>query len=366
MYLSELSLVNFKNIKQADFNFSSQVNCFLGNNGQGKTNLLDAIYYLSYTKSFFNSIDSQNVNFECDFFVVQGKFFDQDSDFDLYCGMKKGDKKVFRKNKKVYKKLSDHIGVFPVVMITPYDINLILEGSDTRRKFIDALISQFDNHYLSDLLSYNKLLKQRNVMLKDSRFQQSFDLLEVYESGMSEKAKSIFQKRKTFIDEFTPIFNQYYGDISSNIEQVGLEYESSLNDHSLLDLFELNRLKDQQIGHTTAGIHRDDLVFTIQNHPIKKFGSQGQQKTYLIALKLAKYEYIRKKKNMDPVLLLDDIFDKLDDNRVSFILDLIRSNKIGQCFITDTSTTKIPNILSDFKVDYNLFEIENGAVNKEV
>ena len=160
------------------------------------------------------------MNFECDFFVVQGKFFDQDSDFDLYCGMKKGDKKVFRKNKKVYKKLSDHIGVFPVVMITPYDINLILEGSDTRRKFIDALISQFDNHYLSDLLSYNKLLKQRNVMLKDSRFQQSFDLLEVYESGMSEKAKSIFLKRKTFIDEFTPIFNQYYSDISSNVEQV--------------------------------------------------------------------------------------------------------------------------------------------------
>ena len=363
MYLSELSLVNFKNIKQADFQFSSQVNCFLGNNGQGKTNLLDAIYYLSYTKSFFNSIDSQNVNFESDFFVVQGKFSDQDSDFDLYCGMKKGDKKVFRKNKKVYKKLSDHIGVFPVVMITPYDINLILEGSDTRRKFIDALISQFDNHYLSDLLSYNKLLKQRNVMLKDSRFQQSFDLIEVYESGMSEKAKSIFLKRKTFIDEFTPIFNQYYSDISSNVEEVSLEYESTLHNHSLLDLFELNRLKDQQVGHTTAGIHRDDLVFTIQHHPIKKFGSQGQQKTYLIALKLAKYEYIRKKKNMDPVLLLDDIFDKLDDNRVSYILELIRSKKIGQSFITDTSTTKIPNILSNFKVDYNLFEIENGAVN---
>tara|TARA_B100001027_G_scaffold79616_1_gene54440 strand:+ start:538 stop:1629 length:1092 start_codon:yes stop_codon:yes gene_type:complete len=363
MYLSELSLVNFKNIKQADFQFSPQVNCFLGNNGQGKTNLLDAIYYLSYTKSFFNSIDSQNVNFESDFFVVQGKFFDQDSDFNLYCAMKKGDKKVFRKNKKVYKKLSDHIGVFPVVMITPYDINLILEGSDTRRKFVDALISQFDNHYLSDLLSYNKLLKQRNVMLKDSRFKQSYDLLEVYESGMSEKAMSIFLKRKTFIDEFTPIFNQFYIDISSNLEQIGLEYESSLNNNSLLDLFELNRLKDQQVGHTTAGIHRDDLVFTIQHHPIKKFGSQGQQKTYLIALKLAKYEYIRKKKNMDPVLLLDDIFDKLDDNRVSYILDLIRTKKIGQCFITDTSTAKIPNILSEFKVDYNLFEIENGAVN---
>ena len=197
-------------------------------------------------------------------------------------------------------------------------------------------------------------------MLKDSRFKQSFDLLEVYESGMSEKAKSIFLKRKTFIDEFIPIFNQYYSDISSNVEQVGLEYESSLNN---LDLFELNRLKDQQVGHTTAGIHRDDLLFTIQHHPIKKFGSQGQQKTYLIALKLAKYEYIRKKKNMDPVLLLDDIFDKLDDNRVSYILDLIRSKKIGQCFITDTNTTKIPNILSDFKVEFNLFEIKNGAVN---
>ncbi len=363
MFLSELSLINFKNIKQAEFTFSSQVNCFLGNNGQGKTNLLDAIYYLSYTKSFFNAIDSQNVNFESDFFVVQGKFSDQDVDFDLYCGMKKGDKKVFRKNKKVYKKLSDHIGVFPVVMITPYDINLILEGSETRRKFIDALISQFDNNYLSDLLTYNKLLKQRNVMLKDAKFQHSFDLLEVYESGMHEKASLIYTKRKNFIEEFTPIFNQFYRDISSNLEYVDLYYETALEEYTLLELFEHNRRKDQQVGYTSAGIHRDDLVFNIENHAIKKFGSQGQQKTYLIALKLAKYEYIRRKKNMDPVLLLDDIFDKLDDNRVGYILDLIRSKKIGQCFITDTSTAKIPQILSDFKVDHNLFEIVNGTVN---
>ena len=362
MFISELSLVNFKNINQAEFSFSSSVNCFLGNNGQGKTNLLDAIYYLSYTKSFFNSIDSQNVNFNENFFVVQGKIEDKDSTFDLYCGMKKAEKKVFRKNKKVYKKLADHIGVFPVVMITPYDINLILEGSDTRRKFLDGLISQFNKQYLADLLSYNKLLKQRNAMLKDIRFQKSYDLLEVYETSMHEKARLIHKVRKDFIEEFTPLFNQFYKDISSNLEHVDLLYDTDLNDHTLSELFQLNRLKDEKLGYTSTGIHREDLVFSIEGHPIKKFGSQGQQKTYLIALKLAKYEFIRQQKKVSPVLLLDDIFDKLDDNRVGYILDLIRMNKVGQCFITDTSTTKVPSVLSDFNVTFNQFEIISGTV----
>ena len=338
MYLSNLSLLNFKNISQADLELSNRVNCFLGDNGQGKTNLLDAIYHLSYTKSFFNSIDSQNVMFDESLYVIQGVVKNEQEEYKLYCGLKKGDKKIFKKNKKIYKKLADHIGFFPVVMITPYDINLILEGGETRRRFFDALIAQFDINYLFELLHYNKLLKQRNAFLKTNT--NSVDLLEVYDDQMIEKAQSIHESRKKFIDEFKPIFNKFYKDISSNKEGVGLNYQSALHENTMKELFINNRTKDQLIGHTSSGIHRDDFLFSIKNNPLKKFGSQGQQKTYLIALKLAKFEYIKLKKNINPVLLLDDIFDKLDDHRVGYILNLIEKNNLGQTFITDTSKEK--------------------------
>ena len=362
MYLSNLSLLNFKNISQADLELSNRVNCFLGDNGQGKTNLLDAIYHLSYTKSFFNSIDIQNVMFEESLYVIQGVVKNEQEEYKLYCGLKKGDKKIFKKNKKIYKKLADHIGFFPVVMITPYDINLILEGSETRRRFFDALIAQFDKNYLFELLHYNKLLKQRNAFLKTNT--NSVDLLEVYDDQMIEKAQSIHESRKKFIDEFRPIFNKFYKDISSNKEGVGLDYQSALHENTMKELFINNRTKDQLIGHTSSGIHRDDFLFSIKNNPLKKFGSQGQQKTYLIALKLAKFEYIKLKKNVNPVLLLDDIFDKLDDHRVGYILNLIEKNNLGQTFITDTSKEKIPQILSNLNIQSNLFWIENGNSSK--
>ncbi len=362
MYLSNLSLLNFKNISQADLELSNRVNCFLGDNGQGKTNLLDAIYHLSYTKSFFNSIDSQNVMFDESLYVIQGVVKNEQEEYKLYCGLKKGDKKIFKKNKKIYKKLADHIGFFPVVMITPYDINLILEGGETRRRFFDALIAQFDKNYLFELLHYNKLLKQRNAFLKTNT--NSVDLLEVYDDQMIEKAQSIHESRKKFIDEFKPIFNKFYKDISSNKEGVGLDYQSALHENTMKELFINNRTKDQLIGHTSSGIHRDDFLFSIKNNPLKKFGSQGQQKTYLIALKLAKFEYIKLKKNINPVLLLDDIFDKLDDHRVGYILNLIEKNNLGQTFITDTSKEKIPQILSNLNIESNLFWIENGNSSK--
>ena len=362
MYLSNLSLLNFKNISQADLELSNRVNCFLGDNGQGKTNLLDAIYHLSYTKSFFNSIDSQNVMFDESLYVIQGVVKNEQEEYKLYCGLKKGDKKIFKKNKKIYKKLADHIGFFPVVMITPYDINLILEGGETRRRFFDALIAQFDKNYLFELLHYNKLLKQRNAFLKTNT--NSVDLLEVYDDQMIEKAQSIHESRKKFIDEFKPIFNKFYKDISSNKEGVGLDYQSALHENTMKELFINNRTKDQLIGHTSSGIHRDDFLFSIKNNPLKKFGSQGQQKTYLIALKLAKFEYIKLKKNVNPVLLLDDIFDKLDDHRVGYILNLIEKNNLGQTFITDTSKEKIPQILSNLNIESNLFWIENGNSSK--
>ena len=362
MYLSNLSLLNFKNISQADLELSNRVNCFLGDNSQGKTNLLDAIYHLSYTKSFFNSIDSQNVMFEESLYVIQGVIKNEQEEYKLYCGLKKGDKKIFKKNKKIYKKLADHIGFFPVVMITPYDINLILEGSETRRRFFDALIAQFDKNYLFELLHYNKLLKQRNAFLKTNT--NSVDLLEVYDDQMIEKAQSIHESRKKFIDEFKPIFNKFYKDISSNKEGVGLDYQSALHENTMKELFINNLTKDQLIGHTSSGIHRDDFLFSIKNNPLKKYGSQGQQKTYLIALKLAKFEYIKLKKNVNPVLLLDDIFDKLDDHRVGYILNLIEKNNLGQTFITDTSKEKIPQILSNLNIQSNLFWIENGNSSK--
>ena len=294
MYISKLSLVNFKNIFQVDLELSSRVNCFLGDNGQGKTNLLDAIYHLSYTKSFFNSVDSQNIMFKEAFYVIQASISNVDEEISLYCGLKKGEKKIFKKNKKIYKKLADHIGLFPVVMITPYDINLILDGSESRRRFFDALIAQFDKNYLLNLLQYNKLLKQRNAFLKTKN--TSIDLLDVYDEQMVELANSIFKSRENFTKEFVPIFNKYYKDISSNKEKVSLDYFSSLIESSMKDIFINNRNKDQIIGHTSSGVHRDDFLFTINENPLKKFGSQGQQKTFLIALKLAKFEYIKLKK----------------------------------------------------------------------
>ena len=362
MHLSDLSLVNFKNIIQVELTLSNRVNCFLGDNGQGKTNLLDAIYHLSYTKSFFNSIDSQNIKFDHSFYVIQGTVSDNEENIKLYCGLKKGEKKIFKKNKKTYKKLAEHIGLFPVVMITPYDINLILDGSDTRRRFFDALIAQFDKNYLLCLLNYNKLLKQRNAFLKTKN--KTIDLLEVYDFQMIDLANSIHHSRNEFINEFIPIFNQFYQDISSNKELVSLQYTSSLINDSMKNIFINNREKDQLIGYTSSGIHRDDFHFFINNNPIKKFGSQGQQKTFLIALKLAKFEYIKLKKNIIPVLLLDDIFDKLDDHRVGYILSLIEKNKLGQTFITDTNNDKIPNILNKLEIENQLYWIDNGTASK--
>ena len=362
MHLSDLSLVNFKNIIQVELTLSNRVNCFLGDNGQGKTNLLDAIYHLSYTKSFFNSIDSQNIKFDHSFYVIQGTVSDNEENIKLYCGLKKGEKKIFKKNKKTYKKLAEHIGLFPVVMITPYDINLILDGSDTRRRFFDALIAQFDKNYLLCLLNYNKLLKQRNAFLKTKN--KTIDLLEVYDFQMIDLANYIHHARNEFINEFIPIFNQFYQDISSNKELVSLQYTSSLINDSMKNIFINNREKDQLIGYTSSGIHRDDFHFFINNNPIKKFGSQGQQKTFLIALKLAKFEYIKLKKNIIPVLLLDDIFDKLDDHRVGYILSLIEKNKLGQTFITDTNNDKIPNILNKLEIENQLYWIDNGTASK--
>jgi len=367
MHLNHLSLVNFKNCTESSFDFSKDVNCFLGNNGEGKTNLLDAIYYLSNCKSYFNSIDSQNVKFDEPFFVLQGKFeLSDEKSEDIYCGVKIGQKKIFKKNKKQYKRLADHVGLLPVVLITPYDSNLILDGSDIRRKFVDIIISQFDRSYLESLMHYNKVMAQRNALLKQFVERGNFqkDLLEVWDIQLIEKGEIIHQKRKDFLEEFTPVFNRFYQDISNNNEEVSLNYSSTLNDGEFATLLENNIAKDRKSTYTSVGIHKDDLEFTISKHPLKKFGSQGQQKSFLIALKLAKFDYIKNKKGFPPILLLDDIFDKLDETRVNFLLGLISKRELGQTFITDTSLSKVPSVLKELNVNFKAFKITAGeAIN---
>lgn len=365
MFLTHLSLINFKNSAEASLQLNSSVNCFLGNNGEGKTNLLDAIYYLSYTKSYFNAIDSHNIKFGEPFFVIQGEYKVNEEPANIYCGVKKGVKKQFKFNKKNYSKLAEHIGKFPLVIITPYDSNLILEGSETRRKFLDSLISQFNKPYLENLITYNKLLAQRNATLKQMAERQQFnqDLIDIIDIQLIDKGNKIHADRTQFLTEFIPVFNRYYTDISKGNEEVNLIYNSSLNTDSFENILKLNLNKDRALTYTSKGIHKDDLDFRImKDYALKKFASQGQQKSFLIALKLAQFEYIKQKKGFSPILLLDDIFDKLDENRVNYILEMIANKQLGQTFITDTSLTKTPEILDNLNVDHQVFKVTNGTI----
>lgn len=373
MELKQITILNFKNLSEIALDFNPSVNCFLGNNGEGKTNMLDAIHYLSYTKSFFNPIDSQNIQFETPFFMIQGDFRREQEDENVFCGLKRGEKKIVKWNKKNYARLADHIGKYPVVIITPYDSNLITDGSDVRRKFLDGLIAQFDKEYLYSLVKYNKLLQQRNALLKQfmegAPFQQV--LLDVFNDQMVPLADQIFEKRNHFINGFLPVFTRFYSDISSGKEEVSLSYESQLSEKGMQALLLENQPKDLRSTYTTMGIHKDDLVFRIGagvggSNPLKKFGSQGQQKSFLIALKLAQFDYVKSKKGYPPILLLDDIFDKLDDTRINYLLSMLKEGRLGQTFITDTSTERVPKMLEAIGVSHNSFEMERGMIKMEL
>lgn len=366
MFLQKLSILNFKNYTEAQLEFSEKVNCFLGNNGEGKTNLLDAIYYLSFCKSFFNPIDSQNIRHESPFFVVEGFYDKNNKEEVIYCGLKKGQKKQFKRNKKSYDRLADHIGKIPLVIITPIDILLIIDGSDVRRKFVDGIISQYDKSYLTNLLAYNKALNHRNLLLKSFWINRNFDQesLDVWDEQLVQYGNLIFEARKSFIENFTPIFQSYYTTLSGDKEKVILEYRSQLNGNDFSTLLKSNIDKDRANHYTNIGIHKDDLVFNLGEMPLKKFGSQGQQKTYLLALKLAQAELIQEISKTNVIILLDDIYDKLDGERMSQLLNIVGNGSFGQVFITDTDLDRIPSILKNEKINFKSFQIKNGeAIN---
>ena len=325
MFLKKLSLINYKNFDSQNLEFDSKINCFVGQNGIGKTNILDAIYHLSFGKSYFNPIATQNIKHGEDFYVIEGNFEKNDREEKIVCSLKKGMKKIIKKNGKAYEKFADHIGFLPLVIISPSDRDLITEGSDTRRKFMDGVISQSDKEYLQTLIKYNKILVQRNSLLKYFAANQTFDktTLSVYNEQLHGFGTQIFNKRVAFLNTFVAIFKEQYQIISGGNEAVSLVYESKLLNDSLLSLFDSYLDKDRALQYTSVGIHKDDLNFDLGEHAIKKFGSQGQQKSFLIALKLAQFHFIKEQSKTTPILLLDDIFDKLDQHRVSHIISLV-------------------------------------------
>jgi DNA replication and repair protein RecF len=360
MILKQLSLLNFKNFDSADFQFDKKINCFVGMNGVGKTNALDAIYYLAFGKSYFNPLSSQNIKHGEDFFVVEGVFDKDQKEEKIVCSLKKGSKKILKRNAKIYEKLSDHIGFLPLVIISPSDRDLIVEGSETRRKFIDGVIAQSDKMYLDNLISYNKIVAQRNALLKYFALNQTFnnDTLEVYNHQLAGLATEIYKVRKDFIEKLAPIFKEQYRKISKDKEEVSLSYKSQLHDATIEDLLQSNLQRDRILQYTTVGTHKDDIKFKIGNYPIKKFGSQGQQKSFLIALKLAQYAFIKERLKTNPILLLDDIFDKLDDQRVAELIKLVNMDTYGQIFISDTHRDRTEEVIKSTDQSYALIELQ--------
>ena len=364
MYIRNLSLTNFKNYQSVDLEFSPRINCFVGNNGVGKTNILDAIHYLSLTKSFFNSIDGISIKHGEEYFIIDGTFIRYDDEDRIYCAFQKQKQKVLKKNGKEYQRLSDHVGRYPVVMISPADSALILEGSEERRKFMNKIISQYDAGYLDSVLRYGKALQQRNKLLKNFGISGGFDeeMLRMWDVQLVKYGTSVYNERKTLVDELVPVFREYYSMISSGKEEVRLSYISHLDEGDFAEALIDNVGKDRALEYTTTGIHKDDLSLEMGGHPVRILGSQGQQKSYLVALKLAKFDYISRKSGIAPVLLLDDIFDKFDAERVEQIIRLVGNHRFGQIFITDTHQSRLHDILSSHDTDYRLFRISDNSV----
>ena len=360
--------VNGPGVYEVEVEFSHNINCLVGNNGVGKTNLLDAIYYLSFSKSYFNSLDNQNIKYNEPYFAIHGNyiFTDQSEMQQISCIQKRGQSKQIKFNKKLYSRISDHIGKIPLVMISPYDHELIQGGSEVRRKFLDGVISQTDNLYLEQLLQYQKALEQRNRLLKTFYEDRYFDeaMLSLWDEQLVRLGQPIYEKRKIFLESFCPIFNSYYSVISASEEPVFIEYDSQIHNGNYTTLLRETWTKDAYAQYTTVGIHKDDLNFKIGEElfSVKKFGSQGQQKTFVLALKLAQFEYIAKSKQVKPILLLDDVFDKLDIVRVHQLIHLVAKECFGQVFLTDTQQGRVEEIFKDSVIEHKIFTVEKDKV----
>ncbi|WP_396174016.1 DNA replication/repair protein RecF [Flavobacterium sp.] len=359
MFLKRISVLNYKNFSDATFEFDHKINCFVGKNGIGKTNILDSIYHLANGKSYFNPLAVQNIKHGEEFFVIDGEFEINSRMEQIVCSLKKGQKKTLKRNSKPYEKFSDHIGFIPLVIISPADSDLIVEGSETRRKFIDSVISQLDNSYLQKLIQYQKVIIQRNALLKYFALNHVFekDTLSIYNEQLISFGQTIFEKRKTFLTDFIPIFNKYHQEITNSAETVQLVYQSDLFEKDTFTLLEENLNKDRALQYTSVGVHKDDLSFEIDHYPIKKFGSQGQQKSFLIALKLAQFDFVKKRSGEKPILLFDDIFDKLDEFRVSKIIEMVNNEEFGQLFISDTHPERTENIVKTTHQSYKIFNL---------
>ena len=361
MILEKLSVINYKNIAEATLEFSPKINCLIGQNGVGKTNVLDAIYYLSFCHSANNPIDSQVIKHGTEFFVLEGTYED---DLHIYCGMKRGVKKHFKRNKKEYRRLSEHIGLIPIVVVSPSDTLLIEGGSEERRRLMDMVISQYNHGYMDAMNRYNKALQQRNIMLKQED-EPNIDVISLFEEQMAFEGERIYQARKAFVEELTPIFQRIHETIAENREQVGLNYISHCQRGPLLEVIQRDRFKDRAIGYSLHGVHRDDLEITLGGHLMKREGSQGQNKTFVIALKLAQFDFLKRTNSKTtPLLLLDDIFDKLDAQRVEQIVKLVAGDEYGQIFITDTNRDHLDLILSRSSLDYKIFHVDNGEIEE--
>ena len=363
MILKRLSILNYKNVSEAELALSDRLNCFIGQNGMGKTNVLDAVYFLSMCKSSTTSQDQMVVQHTAEFMVLQGEYEREDgTQEEIYCGLKRGAKKQFRRSKKPYKRIAEHIGLIPIIMVSPNDQMLIMGGSEERRKFMDMTISQCDLPYLDSLMRYNKALQQRNALLKQED-EPDPELLSLWEEAMAHEGEFIYLKRREYVEAFTPCFQDIYNKISQEAEEIKLEYVSHGSRGPLLDTIQRDRMKDRAVGYSLHGIHKDDLEMTLNGYPMKREGSQGQNKTYLIALKLAQFEFLhRTATKTAPILLLDDIFDKLDATRVEQIVKLVSSGDFGQTFITDTNRDHLDKILQHTQLDYKLFEVDKGTI----
>ena len=359
MILKSITLTNYKSFSAKTVDLDPKINCFIGSNGVGKSNVLDAIYHLSFGKSYFNPISSQNIKHGEDFFAIKGSYRNESKEEVVIINFKKNDKKVIKRNNKKYEKFSDHIGFIPLVIISPSDRNLIAEGSDIRRKFIDSVISQSDKKYLENLINYNKILTQRNSLLKLIFKNKNFDkqTIQVYDSQLESIGEKIHMKRKMFLNHFIPVFKDKYKSISNNNEDVDIRYKTDLEFDKLSVLLQENIEKDMFLQYTSKGVHKDDLVFNINDYSVKKFGSQGQQKSLLIALKLSQFDFLKSQNKNNPILLLDDIFDKLDKNRVKQIINLVSADDFGQIFISDTDEERTIESIKEINNSNKIFKL---------